>query len=178
MKIFVEDGIVVCSQEDTDEILLDVARGCFDGFYKGKLKLAVSAGEAMSSRELVEREIHLISSLIRLQYAWHRELSTDIDRSVFERLEALRTALNKLTEPERLELQRQTEEQEHIKLWQEKCEKGCGKCPYRKRGFEDNYCKASGDLLEEKNVPGYVNGVHYLFKYEPFPNGNCVYKIN
>lgn len=182
MKISVEDGIILCSIDDKERKwrFMTEANWCFKGFYKNKLKIISLFGDDTPDRDIkdVIREEHLISRLLFLAKQYDVEI-TDEARAI---LSGRRAALNALIEEERAaQLAREhtlREEQEYIKLWEEKCKNGCGKCPYRKRGFEDNYCKASGDLLEEKNVPGYVNRVHYLFKYEPFPNGNCVYKIN
>lgn len=179
MKISVEDGVVVCSLEDKDDVFLSISHGCFKGYYNGKLKIAVSAGQEMESPDFIAEEIKLIQSILYFFYKRYLFVNMEED-AIYGRLKALRQALDKLKEPTRLELQRLKETEDCKERWKQLCEKGCGKCPYRKRSYEDNYCNASGklELLDEKNVPDYVNGVHYLFKYEPFPSVNCIYKIN
>lgn len=167
MKISVEDGIVVCSLDNKVEGFLSIrgAYGCFKGFYKGKLRIHVPFADEKD-------EIRVINNILVAAC----DYKVEVDDSVYERLKALEAIL----EAERKRKEAEYAEAQKQKLWQEKCEKGCGKCPYRKRGYEDNYCTASGklELLDEKNVPGYVDGIHYLFKYEPFPSENCIYKIN
>lgn len=46
MTVSVEDGTVVCSLEDKDTVFLSISHGCFNGFFNGKLKISVSAGQA------------------------------------------------------------------------------------------------------------------------------------
>lgn len=184
MKISVEDGIIVCSIEDKERKwrFMTEANWCFKGFYKNKLRIISLFGDDKPDRDFedVKLEERLISRLLFLA----EKYDVEINGEAYALLTDRRAVLSSIIEEERAaKLARERairEEQERVKLWQEKCEKGCGKCPYRKRGYEDNYCAASGklELLDEKNVPGYVNGIHYLFKYEPFPSENCVYKIN
>lgn len=61
--------------------------------------------------------------------------------------------------------------------WQRLCENGCSGCPNKARWNDDFVCKASGDTLEEKNIPGSVYGQHVLFNYVPFPSDKCPYKV-
>ncbi len=167
MKVSVEDGIVVCSLDNKVERFLSKrgAYKCFDGFYKGKLKINVSYpfdDEEYEAR-IIDKSTHHAD-----------ECGVEVDGAVYERLEALQ--LN--VEAKRLREVEERREQEKRELWNRKCERGCGNCQHRCRDGDDQRCAASGDLLEEKHVPGYVNGVHYTFKYEAFPSENCIYKIN
>ena len=62
--------------------------------------------------------------------------------------------------------------------WQSLCKYGCGRCKHRKRCGDDYFCKASGDMLPEKNVPGPNGRVFQLFNYTAFPTENCPFNIN
>ena len=177
MKISVEDGIVVCSLEDKDEVFLSISHGCFKGYYNDKLKIAMSAGQEMETPEIIDGEIKLIQSI--MYYRNKRFLHVQMDEvAVYGRLKALRQALDKLNELARLELQRQKDAEESRAFWQKLCEKGCGDCKHKKRCGDDQRCAISGDLLEEKHEPKYINGVHYLFNYEAYPTDNCPFKTN
>ena len=62
--------------------------------------------------------------------------------------------------------------------WERLCKGGCGRCENKARCGDDYICRASGDLLEEKNVPVNSGRIHVLFNYEAFPSENCPYNIN
>lgn len=164
MRISVEDGVVVCSLDNKPEGFLKWynAGRYLCGMYNGKLKIAAH-GYPFIEICNIER---LIDCAIKFGVV--------VDDAVYERVNALRAAL----EEQRLREVKEREEREKRELWQRKCEHGCGICKYRRRVMDDHYCAASGDLLNDKNVPKCYNGVHYMFNYEPFPSENCVYKIN
>ncbi len=177
MKIGVDDGVVVCSLEDKDDVFLSISHGCFKGYYNGKLKIAVSAGQEMESPDLIAEEIKLIQSI--LYFFYKRYLFVDMEEdAIYGRLKALRQALDELKEPTRLELQRLKETEACKERWKQLCEKGCGNCQFKRRCGDDRHCAVSGDLLEEKYEPKYINGVHYLFNYEAYPTDNCPFKTN
>ena len=165
MKISVEDGVVVCSLENKIDRFLSKrgAYGCFYGFYKGKLKIFVPFQDEEYEARVIRKIIHHA-----------KEYEVEVEEAVYDRLKALEAS----TEAKRLREVEERQKREKAELWKRKCERGCGKCEFRKNALDDTYCAASGDLLEERHVPKYINGVHYLFNYEPFPSENCVYKIN
>lgn len=180
MTISLEDGIVVCSLEDKDSksVFLSDTYECFKGYYNHKLRINPLYGDDRADRLIfeVKAEIRLIDMLLFYADFWGVEVDEAVRTEFAERLSVLNAILS--AEEERLQNERQ--EREKVKLWEDKCKNGCGKCKYRKRGYDDNFCKASGslELLEEKQVPKYTNGIHYLFNYEPFPSENCPYRIN
>lgn len=174
MKISVEDGIVVCSLEDRVEGFLTGmgVYGCFKGLHNGKMRIHIPFYDGKSLRTILndEYEIKVINKIIvNANY-----FGVEVDEAVYERLNCLR---NKLADERRL-AQERLEEQKRIKNWNDKCINGCGQCKYKRRDGDDQLCAASGDLLEEKLKPKYINGLHYMFNYEAFPSENCVYKIN
>ena len=183
MRISVEDGIVVCAYDtrfklsySEREYLRDTA-GLWKPICKGKLKLNYTPNTAADELERAKEENTILwkvaPSLDNLNV--HRD----------DTFEAKLNELHALLEPERKrkEAERQAElkKQYQREKWESLCKNGCnscGRCEHIRIDGDDFRCAASGDLLDDKNVRKYINGIHYLFNYEPFPNGNCVYKIN
>ena len=62
--------------------------------------------------------------------------------------------------------------------WQILCKYGCDRCENKRRCGDDYFCKASGDLLPERNIPGPSGRVFQLFNYTAFPTENCPFNIN
>lgn len=164
MRISVEDGVVVCSLDNKVEGFLKWynAGKYFSGMYNGRLKIAAHGYPFL--------EMCNIECLIDCA----KKYGIEIDEAVYERLQVLKVII----ESERRRGIAEREEREKRELWQRKCEHGCGTCKYRLRVMDDHYCSASGDLLHDKNVPKYHNGIYYMFNYEPFPSENCKYKID
>ena len=70
------------------------------------------------------------------------------------------------------------EKQKLENRWKDLCEYGCGFCSKKQRWADDYICGASGDLLEEKNVPAPRGKMLQLFDYTAFPSENCPFNVN
>lgn len=184
MLISLEDGIVVLSIEDRhedikNELFMSASHWLFEGFYRGKLKINSIYKDNSQNRTIyeIEEEQHLIRLIILNADTYRIPIDVAVRKEFAERLDFLESILK--VEEERLV--RENEKRKQLSLWEDKCKNGCGDCKYRRRGYDDNFCVAGGKrelITEERNVPKYINGVHYMFNYEPFPLENCPFKIN
>ena len=169
MKISVEDGVVVCSLEDKNKSFMARAWDCFDGFYNGKLRIHLYIRPEDSQTARIKEEIRMMNRIS----VYADRFGVDLDSTFLERKELLKT----FAEADRLKrLEEQREQARHDK-WDKLCAKGCGDCKYLINCGDDHYCRAGGDLLDEKNMPAVINGVHYMFNWQAFPSKNCLYKI-
>lgn len=186
MRISVEDDIVVCSIEDKNKKFLLEASGCFHGFYHNKLRLALFfVMENTSEIERIREEFKQLRRLLRLveQYGGensvlydgilHKEKAVKVDAAVYERLEDLGAII--AADEYKKSLERET--QKKREFWDSKCRDGCGNCNYLRKDGDDQNCAVTKELLDEKNAPGYINGVHYMFNYVAFPSEKCPFKV-
>lgn len=167
MKLSVEDGIVVCSLENKSSAFLSDVAGVFKEFYRGKLKMKPPDPEIFE-----EESERLCVELLRLGWIIDSAVGhgIEIDPAVYEKESEIKKLCDKYApSPEPI-----IEPSEYEK----KCKYGCKGCRYLKRWNDDHVCTATGDILSEKNVPGYDGFVYQLFNYVPFPNENCIFNKN
>lgn len=165
MKIFILDGIIVCSLDDKNGAFLSETSECFDGFYKHNLKLR--SGDFYTEYENLKK--------ILISADKHRiEVSEEVEEAYREMSERRRTIQQGFEEQRRLEAEEE-QKREQWKRFQKNGCKGCSNC--RPTGFDDDWkCTASGDDLTVKNCPGYEGLIYKLFNYIPFPTDKCPYK--
>lgn len=98
----------------------------------------------------------------------------EVDKS----FKALRNAIEKQCEElHAIEVAKEEVRKAEAK-WQSLCKYGCDRCENKRRCGDDYFCKASGDMLPEMNVPGPCGTVFQLFNYRAFPTENCPFNIN
>lgn len=64
-------------------------------------------------------------------------------------------------------------ERKRQETWMQVCKSGCGICVNKCRSGDDYICRATGELLSEKNMPANAGRVYKLFNFTPFPTENC-----
>lgn len=168
MRISVEDGIVVCSLENKKSGFISAAYDYFKGFYNNKLKIHVDVSTDADETARAEKEFWTMISIEILAAKYN----VSIDSTFYERKKLLKPFV------EAAALARRNEESRKRQHWELLCKYGCGSCKKLRMDGDDHRCAASGDLLEDKNVPKYIGTVHYLFNYEAFPSDNCPFKVN
>ncbi len=171
MKLSIDGGTVVCSIENKNRDFLSACQGLLDGWLHGKLKMVWDDARKYRSPDYAVEE-----NCERL-----KELLTAAKKHGIESDEAVGLKYAELTKAvEEIKARRkaQKEAQEREEKWSRLCAGGCGFCSYKRRVEDDFKCIATGDYLQEKNVPGNIRGVYVLFNYEAFPSENCPYKIN
>lgn len=170
MRIETDGNEIVCSLEDKNKAFLSACAGMFDGFLHGKLKLdQLVSKEAPNESDCLGTNVYWIERL--LENAQKHGIS--VGQSVFDRLEAMKNRLNEICPPIVAQPIKA-----NVLQWQRLCKNGCGTCKSLRRWNDDHFCAASGDLLEEKNRPGIVNGLYHIVNFEPFPSENCPFNIN
>lgn len=100
-----------------------------------------------------------------------KRCGVEVAQEVEEHLHKLECDWKRLYEEEQAELKVQ-QKREH---WEALCSLGCGSCINLVcAGDGDFVCRASGDMLDTKNVPRVdAGGVYHFINYEAFPSGNC-----
>lgn len=165
MKIFILDGIVVCSLDNKNGAFLSETSGCFDDFYKHNLKLRSDSFIA---------EYRSLQTILTAADKHGIEISEEVEETYCLLDERQRNIERGLEEQRRIEAEAKEKRQKWVRLQKNGC-KGCMNC--RATGFDDDYkCLASGDELPIKDCPGFDGINHYLFNLKPFPTQKCPYK--
>lgn len=105
-----------------------------------------------------------------------QEHGVEIDAAVYAKMEEEKELYKQETQQKEQAAALLVEKEKKDK-WEKYCKNGCTGCTNLKPGYDDHYCAATRSFLDEKNVPGYVDGTHYLFRYVAFPNEKCPYKV-
>ena len=180
MKLSVEDGIVVCTYDSRycllyheKEYLRDTA-GFWEPICNGKLKLHYTPNTVADELERAKEEYEILCK-VKPRYG---NLCVYVDDTFQEKLQEVYAMLEPERKRERAEIEAEAKKQYQLWKWEFLCKHGCGDCKYKRIDGDDFCCVASGDLLDDKQVPKVINGIHYLFNYEAFPSDNCPFKVN
>lgn len=165
MKIETDGVEIVCSLEYKNDAFLSACAGTFNGFYHGKLKL-----DKLTPEECIDESTRLGTNVYWLERLLEKakKFGIFVGQSVFDRLESMKSRLSEICPPIAVQPTPQDE-----KRWKMLCKNGCGSCKNLRRWDDDHFCATSGDLLEEDNCSGIVNGVYHIVNFVPFPSESC-----
>lgn len=163
MKVFMENDKVVCSLDDKNKQFLRDCYLIFDGFQNGHLKMRESG---------IETDYKRLKAIVTNAYIDGVEVSDEVT----ERLNTLKAQ----AEEAYMNRRREEERRKRQSTYEYKCKNGCDCKQMEAIDWEsDGYiyrCKATGKVLEKKNIPTYgPDGVYYLFNWVSVPSEDCPY---
>lgn len=170
MKLGLDGGKVVLSLENKNKAYLSEYGVYFKGFINGRLKMDLLHPEEFAADYVLTTNAYWLEEVI----AGAGKYGVSVDESVLDKLKAMQAEVRRLCGSP-ADMTEITPEEER---WARLCKNGCGGCKNNIKQADDYICSASGEILPERNVAGYVGGVYMLFNYKPFPADNCPFNIN
>ena len=182
MRLSIENGAVVLSQENKNIHFLNECYGLFSGEINGKQKMYWLDPEdencAANAIESNARNLHYIVACAKSGGNSDVFPAVVIDEEVLQLNTALQAEARAIKERRRADKFQQQREEEARQKWAKLCKNGCGKCLNLAYDVDIPMCRQTGQELEEKNVSQVIRGIHYCFKLEPFPSEGCPFNIN
>ncbi|AWW06092.1 MAG: histone H2A type 1-B/E-like protein [Caudoviricetes sp.] len=179
MRLSIENGAVVLSQENKNTPFVNGCYGMFECCADGKQKMYwLDPEQAHCADNAIVYNAETLN-LILINAKFSRLFGTiEVDEEVLQlnaKLQAEATLIKERRRADKLQTER---EEENRRKWSYLCKHGCGKCANLAYDIDIPICRQTGQELEEKNVPGLIKGTHYCFNWAPFPSESCHFNIN
>ncbi len=182
MRLSIENGAVVLSQERKNIHFLNECYGLFSGAINGKQKMYWLGQEAAHCADYAiesnARNLSYIVACAKLCGDSGAFPTVEIDEEVTRLNTELQAKARAIKERRRADKLQQQREEEARQKWERLCKNGCGKCINLAYDVDIPICRQTGQKLEERNVPQVIRRIHYCFKPEPFPSERCPFNIN
>lgn len=168
MKIYVKNNRIVCSLENRNSGFW--YRAEYEYFvggvrYDTRYALIQPADHPYKTLREADMDLKTLNAMLRDAERYKIE----VDAAVYEWRKRLQSKVLELLVKD----QAAKEEAKRKEEWESRCKHGCGSCPNLRYAADDPVCKATGELLEEKNEPCYMDGTYYLFHFVPYPSEDC-----
>lgn len=181
MRLSIENGAVVLSQENKNIHFLNECYGLFSDLKDSKRKMYwLGPEDAHCADYTIEsnaRNLSYIVASAKLCGDSEAFPAVEIDEEVLQLNAVLQAEARAIKERRRADKLQQQREEEARQKWERLCKNGCGKCVNLAYDVDIPICRQTGQL-EQKNVPQVIRRIHYSFKPEPFPSERCPFNIN
>ena len=155
MRLSIENGAVVLSQENKNNHFLNECYGLFSDLKDGKRKMYWLGPEdahcANCAIESNARNLNYIVACAKLGGDSEAFPAVEIDEEVLQLNAALQAEARAIKERRRADKLQQQREEEACQKWERLCKNGCGKCENLAYDVDIPICKQTGQELEERN---------------------------
>ncbi len=185
MRLSIENGAVVLSSENRNNLFLNECHGLFKDEADGKQKMYWLGSESAHCADCATeynaetlKQILLNAKLYGSGNSARIFGNVEIDSEVLRFNADLQAKAAVIKNRRRAEELQRCEEAESREKWLRLCTNGCGKCVNLAYDIDIPICRQTGQELEERNVPQVIRRIHYCFKPEPFPSERCPFNFN